>query len=127
MNKCSKVGSSWISSGADIPELQATNGNVFSIYNAEYTAVRRKAGLGSDMDIYEIIMFIRINTEQHRNQLKVVDPCRTTHAVNTVPLLKMMALKCFITSPAVAVSISGYVCYTSWRCYLWWCFIYLLV
>lgn len=60
----------FISSDADITGLQATNGNVFSISNAEYTAVRRKAGLRSDMDIYEIIMFIRINTEQHRNPLK---------------------------------------------------------
>lgn len=27
-------------------------------------------GLGSEMDIYEIVMFIRINMEQHRKQLK---------------------------------------------------------
>lgn len=42
----------------------------FSIHNAEYTAVRRKVGLGSEMDIYEIVMFIGINMEQHRKQLK---------------------------------------------------------
>lgn len=60
-----------------------------------------------------------------------MDPCKTTYAANTVPLLERMVLNYlwlyFITSPAVAVSISGYVCYTSLRCYLWWCFIFLLV
>lgn len=49
-------------------------------------------GLGSEMDIYEIVMFIRINMEQHRKQLKACGSCRTTYTANTVPLLKKMVL-----------------------------------
>lgn len=42
----------------------------FSIHNAEYPTIRREVGLGSEMDIYEIVVFIRINVEQHREQLE---------------------------------------------------------
>lgn len=42
----------------------------FSIRDAEYPTVRREVGLRSEMDIYEIIVFIRINVEQHRKHLK---------------------------------------------------------
>lgn len=42
----------------------------FSIHSAEYPTVRREEGLGSEMDIYEIVVFIRINVEQHRKHLK---------------------------------------------------------
>lgn len=42
----------------------------FSIHNAEYPEYRREVGLKSEMDIYEIVVFIRINVEQHRKQLK---------------------------------------------------------
>lgn len=61
-------GSSWMSTDADKPQTGVWK--CFSIHNAEYAAVRREVGLRSEMDIYEIVVFIRINVEQHRKQLK---------------------------------------------------------
>lgn len=51
-------------------ELQIGVWKCFSIPNAEYRTVRKEVGLGSEMDIYEIVVFIRINVEQHRKQPK---------------------------------------------------------
>lgn len=51
-------------------KLRAGFWKCFSIRNAEYAAIRRRVGLGGEMDIYEIVVFIRINMEQHRKQLK---------------------------------------------------------
>lgn len=42
----------------------------FSIHNAGYPAVRREVGLRREVDMYEIVVFIRINVEQHRKHLK---------------------------------------------------------
>lgn len=51
-------------------EPQAGVWKCFSIRDAEYPTVRREVGLRSEMDIYEIIVFIRINVEQCRKHLK---------------------------------------------------------
>lgn len=41
-----------------------------SVLSAEHPTVRREVGLGSEMDIYEIVVFIGINVEQHRKHLE---------------------------------------------------------
>jgi len=56
-----ELGCSWISSCADIAELQATHRGfnvVLSTYHAGCTAVRRKACFGNELDIYEIVLLV---------------------------------------------------------------------